>query len=100
MRIGKTLNETEVAMIELETVKETVLTYVPLYRPFHGYNDHRKACSITFDKDMKQSLLVLAKHHVQTGVVLHTLDFQSMAWERAATNIDYFGRLSFKVLRF
>ena len=63
LRIGMPLNESEVLMIELETMKTTTLTYVPLFvGSFWGYADHRKTCSITFDKQGNKSLIVIAKH--------------------------------------
>ena len=93
LRVGKVLNESEVAMVELKTLQETILTYMPLFRPYHGWADHRKTCSIDYSKQMNISLIVLAKHMIQNGVVLHTYDFETDDWSRAATNIEYFGML-------
>ena len=78
-------------MIEMKTLKETIITYVPLFNPYYGYADHRKACSIIFDKEMDVSLIILAKHMHQKGVVLHTFEFDTENWSRLVTNIDYFG---------
>ena len=78
-------------MVELKTLRETLVTYVPLFQPYLGWADHRKACSVVFNKQMNISLIVLAKHMIQKGVVLHTYDFETDDWSRLATNIEYFG---------
>ena len=91
IQVGKTVNETHVTVIELSNLKQTLISYIPLFIPFYGYNDHRKTCSIIFDKLQKKSLIVLVKHHVQKGVVLHTLDMETMNWSRSATNLQHFG---------
>ena len=93
LRIGLPFNESQVLMIELESMKTTKLTNVPLFvGSYWGYSDHRKTCSITFDKQGNKSLIVIAKHPEKWGVVLHQFNLNSMQWSRAATNIDYFGK--------
>ena len=93
LRIGMPLNESEVLMIELESMKTTTLTHVPLFvGSFWGYADHRKTCSITFDKQGNKSLIVIAKHPEKWGVVLHQFNLNSMQWTRAATNMKYYGK--------
>ena len=93
LRVGTPLNESKVMMIQLEGLEDTTLTHVPLfhYDEYHGYPDHRKTCSITFDKQGQKSLLVIAKHPERWGVVLHQLNMYSMEWTRAATNMKYYG---------
>ena len=80
-------------MIELSNLKEVYLTNVPLFFPHHGYSPHRKTCSIIFNKNQDKTLIILAKHHIQQGVVEHTLDLKSMTWSRSATNLKHFGSL-------
>ena len=93
LRIGLPLNESQVLMIELESMKTTKLTNVPLFvGSYWGYSDHRKTCSITFDKQGNKSLIVIAKHPEKWGVVLHQFNLNSMQWSRAATNMKYFGK--------
>ena len=93
LRIGMPLNESEVLMIELESMNTTTLTYVPLFvGSFWGYADHRKTCSITFDKQGNKSLIVIAKHPEKWGVVLHQFNLNSVQWTRAATNMKYYGK--------
>ena len=103
LRVGTPSNESRVLMIELEGIKDTILTYVPLFvgNVEHGYADHRKTCSINFDKQGNKNLIVIAKHPIRWGVVLHQLNLSSMQWTRAATNMKYYGKfqwLSFTIM--
>ena len=82
-----------VTLIEVNSLNQIQIAIMPLFNPWYGYNDHRKTCSIIFNKDQTKSLVVLVKHHVQKGVVLHSLDFETMIWSRAATNLQHFGSL-------
>ena len=94
IRVGTALNESKVMMIQLEGMKDTTLTHVPLFHyedEYHGYPDHRKTCSITFNKQGQKSLLVIAKHPERWGVVLHQFHMHLMEWTRAATNMRYYG---------
>ena len=93
LRVGTEVNESKVMMIQLEDMKDTPLTYVPLFHDFEScpYHSHRKTCSITFDKQGQKSLIVIAKHPEKWGVVLHQLNMFSMEWTRAATNMRYYG---------
>ena len=93
MRVGQGINDRVVNMIELSNLKEVYLTNVPLFFPHHGYSPHRKTCSIIFNKNQDKTLIILAKHHIQQGVVEHTLDLKSMTWSRSATNLNHFGSL-------
>ena len=99
LRVGTPSNESTVQIIELEGMKDTILTYVPL---FVGNLDpelitnnapHRKTCSITFDKYGNKNLIVIAKHPERWGVVLHQLNLNFMQWTRAATNMKHYGSL-------
>ena len=99
LRVGTPSNESTVQIIELERMKDTILTYVPL---FVGNLDpelitnnapHRKTCSITFNKHGNKNLIVIAKHPERWGVVLHQLNLNSMQWTRAATNMKHYGSL-------
>ena len=94
LRVGVPSNESTVVMIELEGMKGTILTYVPLFvgkEPW-AYANHRKTCSLTFDKQGNKNLIVIAKHPERWGVVLHQLNLSSMQWTRAATNMKYYGK--------
>ena len=93
LRVGTPLNESKVMMIELESMNTTTLSYVPLFvGSFWGYANHRKTCSVTFDKQGSKSLIVIAKNPIKWGVVLHQLNLNSMQWSRAATNMKYYGK--------
>ena len=82
-------------MIQLSNLNEAGLSNVPLPEPpFYGYSPHRKTCSLIFDKNQKKTLIVLTKHHhVQGGVVLHSLALNTMEWSKRATNLKHFGSL-------
>ena len=78
-------------MIQLSNLNEIDISNVPLFMPYYGYSPHRKTCSIIFDKNLDKTLIVIAKHHIQKGVVLHSLDLNTMEWSRAATNLEFDG---------
>ena len=93
IQAGKSTNDSMVTLVELNSLEQMPIAFMPLFIPYYGYNDHRKTCSIIFNKNQTKSLIVLVKHHIQKGVVLHTLGLETMIWSRAATNLEHFGSL-------